>query len=203
MTCIFNKSYQTGVVPDPWHQANVVPVFKKGKTTDPGNYRPISLTCVCCKLMEHIITSNMMRHATEHNILYPLQFGFRARMSCETQLAGFLGDLQNNMQQGKQTDVIVLDMSKAFDKVGHHRLAKKLLYYGIRGHTITWIKNFLSNRTQRVVLNGVSSYTGEMRSGVPQGSVLGPNLYSYSSSMFCQNTSIPMCGSLLTTLLFI
>ena len=116
LTCIFNKSYQTGQVPDDWLKANVVPVFKKGNKTDPVNYRPISLTCTCCKLMEHIVTSNIMRHATENYILYPLQYGFRSGRSCETQLTGFISNLHNNLQQGRQTDVIVLDMAKAFDK---------------------------------------------------------------------------------------
>ena len=178
LTCIFNKSYQTGQVPDDWLKANVVPVFKKGNKTDPVNYRPISLTCTCCKLMEHIVTSNIMRHATENDILYPLH-GFRSGRSCETQLTGFISDLHNNLQQGRQTDVIVLDMAKAFDKVGHQRLIRKLKFYGIHGLTSQWIHSFLSNRTQSVVLDGSSSYTADVISGVPQGSVLGPCLFLY------------------------
>ena len=179
VTCIFNKSYQTGQVPDDWLKANVVPVFKKGNKTDPVNYRPISLTCTCCKLMEHVVTSNIMRHATKNDILYPLQYGFRSGRSCETQLTGFISDLHNNLQQGRQTDVIVLDMAKAFDKVGHQRLIRKLKFYGIRGLTSQWIHSFLSNRTQSVVLDGSSSYTADVISGVPQGSVLGPCLFLY------------------------
>ena len=82
---VYKKPYNTGKLPDDWKSANVVPVFKKGNTSLAANYRPISLTCVSCKIMEHIITSNVMRHASTHNILYNLQHGFRDKRSCETQ----------------------------------------------------------------------------------------------------------------------
>ena len=90
-----------------------------------------------------IITSSIMKHATTHNILYPLQFGFRSGRSCDTQLTGFISDLFNSMHKSEQIDVLVLDMAKAFDKVGHRRLLKKLEYYGIRGPTNRWINSFL------------------------------------------------------------
>jgi len=159
--------------------ANVVPIYKKGAKQDPANYRPISLTCIACKIMEHIIASNIMRHGNQHNILYDLQHGFREKRSCETQLIEFSADLFNNMQDGKQTDVLILDFSKAFDKVGHKRLIQKLEHYGISGKTNRWIESFLSSRTQTVVLDGARSYEGEVASGVPQGSVLGPCLFLY------------------------
>ena len=81
---IFQASYDSGKVPDAWKNANVVPVYKKGTKSDPSNYRPISLTCIACKLMEHIITSNIMSHARENNIIYALQHGFLDKRSCET-----------------------------------------------------------------------------------------------------------------------
>ena len=158
LTSIFQKSYDTGQVPDDWLRANVVPVFKKGNSTDPGNYRPIFFnTSTCCKLMEHIITSSIMKHAITHNILYPLQFGFRSGRSCETQLTGFISDLFNSMHKSEQIDVLVLDMAKALDKAGHRRLLKKLEHYGIRGPTNRWINSFLSKRSQTVVFEGSSS----------------------------------------------
>ena len=130
---VYKKSYNTGQLPDDWKLANVVPVFKKGNTSLAANYRPISLTCVSCKIMEHIITSNVMRHASTHNILYHLQHGFRDKRSCETQLLEFQNDIVANMNNGKQTDVIVMDFAKAFDKVGHRRLIEKMKYYGVPG----------------------------------------------------------------------
>ncbi len=126
--------------------------------------------------MEHIIASSVIRHADNHNILYPLQHGFRDRRSCETQLLGFVNDQVNTMHAGSQTDILVMDFSKAFDKVSHPRLVTKLKYYGIGGSTNRWVQSFLTGRTQIVVLEGESSDDAEVLSGVPQGSVLGPCL---------------------------
>ena len=105
--------------------------------------------------------------------------GFRDKRSCESQLIGFIDDIVNMLQGGNQTDVIVMDFSKAFDKVNHSLLVDKLHRYGIQGRTNKWIKNWLSDRTQTVVLEGARSYTARVRSGVPQGSVLGPCLFLY------------------------
>ena len=176
---VYKKSYNTGKLPDDWKSANVIPVFKKGNTSLAANYRPISLTCVSCKIMKHIITSNVMRHASTHNILYHLQHGFRDKRSCETQLLEFQNDIVANMNNGKQTDVIVMDFAEAFDKVGHRRLMEKMKYYGVGGKTNKWIDDFLAGRSQRVVLDGEKSYNVDVLSGVPQGSVLGPCLFLF------------------------
>jgi hypothetical protein len=177
LTTIFRRSYETGEVPSLWRTANVAPIFKKGEKYKPSNYRPVSLTCICSKLMEHIVTSCIMEHTSHHNILYKHQHGFRSKRSCETQLLEFTSEVFNNMQEGKQTDVLVMDFSKAFDKVGHKHLLCKLNHYGITGKTNLWIENFLKDRTQTVVIDDEKSYTGNVISGVPQGSVLGPCLF--------------------------
>ena len=139
LTIIFRKSFDTGEVPSDWRNANVSPVFKKGEKYKAENYRPISLTCICCKLIEHIITSHIMKRADRHNILYPLQHGFRSKRSCETQLIEFVDDITKNMSAGKQTDILIMDVSKAFDKVSHRPLLHKLEHYGIRGNINKWI----------------------------------------------------------------
>ena len=126
--------------------------------------------------MEHIIASNIVKLLDTNNLMYDLQHGFRERRPCETQVASLVKDLARKSSQGKQTDLILLDFSKAFDKVNHSKLVLKLHSYGIRGPILRWIQAFLSNRQQRVVVDGDHSESVTVTSGV-QGSVFGPILF--------------------------
>ena len=119
---LFEKILQIGQLPADWKRAQDCPLFKKGDKTEPSNYRPISLTCILCKVVEHINASNLSKHLNKHNILYELQHGFREKRSCETQLIQLVEDLGRQLSLGKQTDLILLDFSKAFDKANHLKL---------------------------------------------------------------------------------
>ena len=177
LTNIFQSSVDNGILPRQWQEANIIGIFKKGDKSKPENYRPVSLTSIICKILEHIIHSHVMKHLEKLDILVDKQHGFRAKRSTVTQLLQTTHDFTSNLEEGLTTHLAILDFSKAFDKVPHERLLSKLNTYGIRNSLLAWIRNFLTQRTQQVVCDGEKSVPKKVISGVPQGTVLGPLLF--------------------------
>ena len=149
VTAIMRQTITKGKLPQKWKEAWVTLIYKKDSRNEPANYRPISLTCVICKLTEHIFCTHIRAHLDRHGILTPINHGFRAKHSCETQLLLTTNDLLKQRDIGNNTDVGILDFSKAFDTVPHRRLIGKLKMYGIEGATLKWIGDFLNNMGSR------------------------------------------------------
>ena len=178
LSILFQNSVDQGKIPNEWKKAEVIALFKKGSKTDPGNYRPVSLTCITCKVLEKIIRDAIVKHFTQNKLYSECQHGFRTKRSCITQLLEAMEYFTSKLDIGESVDVIYLDFKKAFDTVPHARLMIKLSAYGLNGKLKDWINNFLSNRTQRVRVGTSVSQEAKVLSGIPQGSILGPILFT-------------------------
>ena len=175
ITCIINTSIVTGIVPTVWKHALVIPLHKEGDVNDVSNYRPISKLPILSKILEKIVTIQLVNYLESNQLLSNSQHGFRPKLSTETALSTITNTIYDNMDNRKVSLLTLCDLSKAFDSVNHHLLLRKCANLGISSF---WFESYLSNRTQSVQLNLVTSDKEQVDFGVPQGSNSGPVLFT-------------------------
>lgn len=172
---LFQKCIDTGTIPSVWKTATVIGLFKSGSKAQALNYRPVSLTCILCKVLEQIIRKQIVEFL-EHKINIH-QHGFVNKRSCLTNLLETFDTIISILEAGDAVDVLYFDFQKAFDTVPHYRLIIKLERLGIKGKLLDLIRDFLCDRSMKVYVDGKYSTIKKVLSGVPQGSVLGPLLF--------------------------
>ena len=174
---IFNKSLEQCRYPSSWKIANVCVLFKKGDSSLPSNYRPISLISCVGKIMERVVFKHVYNHLQLNKLIYQYQSGFLPKRSTVHQLLEIYNCILNSLENREISCFVFCDFSRAFDKVWHRGLVHKMAAYGIKGDLLNWFKSYLDERKQRVVMKCSSSELCSVSAGVPQGSVLGPLLF--------------------------
>lgn len=174
---LFNSSLQQGYFPNAWKFSNVTPIHKKDDRSVPSNYRPVSLLCHSAKVMERCIHKTLYNYINEHKLLTPFQSGFIQGDSTTFQLLHTYHSFCEAVDNGKEVRVVFCDISKAFDRVWHRGLLHKLADIGCSNDLLRWFSSYLTERKQRVILNGQASEWAFVKAGVPQGSVLGPLMF--------------------------
>ena len=174
---MYTLSLNSGLIPNDWKIANVTPLFKKVSKCECKNYKSVSLTSILCKILESIIKDSINEHLVKYYLIKNSQHGFRTEKSCLSNLLEFYNNVTAWLDKSNCVDIVYLDFSKAFDKVSHLRLMVKLQSLGITGNGLKWIKMWLSDRKQCVVINSYCSEWKDASSGMSQVSVLGPILF--------------------------
>ena len=212
LTVIYNKSICDATFPNIWKLAKVIALYKKNDRSLPENYRPISLLNCFGKVFERLIYNQMIKFIEKHKILYINQFGFRKKFSTTLALIDTIEYIKTTLDNNQYVIGIFLDIRKAFDTVNHNIMCKKLEHYGFRGHSLNFLRSYLSDRTQYTDVNGSQSETQEITHGVPQGSILGPLLFllyindlhyaitTAQTRLFADDTSLLIKGQNIHTL---
>lgn len=177
LAIIFNECIMSGEFPDLMKHSKVIPLFKSGCHTDPTNYRPISILPACSKLFEKVILGQLLSHFSRNKLLHNKQFGFTRGRSTTDAGVELFTSIVNAWEESRDALGVFCDLSKAFDCVHHDTLTRKLSHYGIKNTALKLLSSYLSDRTQRVEVDGTKSSGSRIQMGVPQGSILGPFLF--------------------------
>lgn len=177
LSVIFHSSIKSGIYPSIFKIAKVKPIYKSGERCDTGNYRPISLLNCLNKVFEKQIHKQLTNFLHKNKVIFLYQFGFREKHSAGLALIEIIDHIKECLDKGNYVLGLYLDLQKAFDTIDHSILLGKLNHYGVRGHSLSFFKSYLTNRQQFVYCNGEASKLQTLSHGVPQGSVLGPLLF--------------------------
>ena len=176
-TRLINTSLSLGQYPTCWKMGNVIPLFKKNNRQCRSNYRPISLLVSLSKIAEKVVFVRLYNFLDNKGYFYRFQSGFRSGDSTVMQLSYIVHKIYKALEKGREVRAVFLDISKAFDRVWHRGLLAKLKSLGVNGPMLIWFESYLSDRKQRVVIDGECSDWQNIQAGIPQGSVLGPLLF--------------------------
>ena len=188
---LYNLSISTGIMPSKLKIAKVIPIYKKSETTDPSNYRPISLLSIFNKLLEKLVCRRLVNFLDKCGTIYEYQFGFRKKHSTSLALIEVVDSIYKHLDNHDYVVGIYIDLQKAFDTVDHNILLAKMYKYGIRGTMHKWFQSYLCDRKQYTCVSNSSSCLADVKCGVPQGSVLEPILFYYISMIYTILLLIP------------
>jgi hypothetical protein len=169
LTYIINLSLESGLIPNEWKSAKIVPIHKAGSRSIMDNFRPISVLPTISKVLERVVHRQLMSYLSDNKLLSEHQYGFRPKMSTELASIKLVDDIRLNVDKGNLVGAMFIDLTKAFDTVNHSQLLNKLPQYGVHGKELDWFKDYLFQRMVRVAYNGNLSQESYSFIGVPQG----------------------------------